>query len=166
MTAWAETWAPTPREKLTRDALPGLESSWDLVVATAFSFFFLTLTLLSRLQQVMALVLSSDSLEEGKALCPALDPAGSWALASQLSLQHLYMPAYLSVVLVSWWLTASFHSCCLPGIKQQKCLQLRKAMLLKLDSDDQCQCVCPQRKQQMVIRSWAIWMGGEVGYKF
>lgn len=41
MTAWAETWAPTPREKLTRDALPGL-SSWDLVVATAFTFLLVS----------------------------------------------------------------------------------------------------------------------------
>lgn len=73
MTAWAEIWASTLREELTRDALAGLESSWGLVVATSFSFFFVSLKVSARLWQGMALVLSSDSLhqEEGKASCPA-----------------------------------------------------------------------------------------------
>lgn len=136
MTARAETWALTTREKLTSNVLAGLESSWDWTVATAFSFFFLFLRVSARLQQVTALVFSSDGQdrEEGEALCSALIPAGRWAPASQLSLQHVYVPAHLPSISGSWWLTASLHSCCLPATEGEECLSLRNNMLFKLNS--------------------------------
>ena len=151
MTAWAEIWAPTAREKLTSNVLPGLESSWDWTVATTFSFSFLFLRVSARLQQATALAFSSHSQdrEEGKALCSALVPAGRWAPASQLNLQHIYVPAHLPSILGSWGLTASLHSCCLPGTEGEKCLSLRKDKLLKLSSVGQSVSVCLSTKDSV-----------------
>lgn len=145
MTAWAETWAPIPREKLPSNALAGHESNWDLVVATAFSFFFLSLKVSARLQQLMAWLLSSDSLEKRKALCPALDPAGRWAPASQLSLQHLFVLSPLFWGADDWQLP--FTAAVSQGqTEQQKRLQLRKDRLLKLGSVNQSVSVCLSTK--------------------
>lgn len=133
MTAWAEIWASTLRKKVTRDALAGLES----------------LKVSARLQQGMALVLSSDSLhqEEGKASCPAwtqlrgefLPPSSAYSTSACLHISSLF-----------WWaddwqlpFTAVVSS-----NRQQNCLQLRKDMLLKLGSVRQSMSVCLSTKDE------------------
>lgn len=127
--------------------LAGLKSSWQWTMAAAFSFSFQFVS--------CSLAAEGDSISAQlwgwgwggrKSVCPAPVPAGGWTPASQLSLQPNCVLARLLSVSGSWWLTASLHSCCLPGTEGEKCLSPRNNELLKLRSVGQsvsvCRCQC------------------------
>lgn len=146
MTAWAETWAPTPREKLTSDALAGLESSWDLVVATAFSFFILVPESFSLAAAGNSISTQLGQPGPGGSIVPCSGP--SWEVNSCLPVQPTApLRACISLLCFGELMTDSFLWQLLPPRNRAaKCLQLRKDTLLKLGSVCHSVLVCLSTK--------------------
>lgn len=167
MTAWAETWAPTPREKLTNNALPELESSWDWTQGHRLFLFLLVSDIFS--QAAAGNGISGQLWQPGGRKSIVLCSGSSWEMSSCLPAQPT-APLHACTSLLFWWaddwqlpFTASVSQ---EQSSRSACSSGRRCCPNWVQSVSLCQCVCPQRKQQAVIRSWAIWMGGEVGCKF